>query len=332
MRGKDQSNLPRMFAALCLLLIFPLLSIAVGAVCWGSLERGLLVFNLLGLAGFALATRLKPVYQGPEEPVPGLPRWGHLLLGLLLGLVLLLLLTSCHSPAEVTPSPSPSPDPTSSAVETTPEPELRKLPAILCDNGQWSVYMDSWEWTGENHQNSVMELSFHDRAGVCRQTLQTFSGSIGPQQPGFAGPQSGSFATLTDLNFDGIEDLRLSDFQSYYKAFLWDRNIQQFVEEPTFSSIPRPYPMDGLIFGCGSSGASGTDYSAWSYSPETGYHLVRSLWIDIIDFSGKEGQAIYTERYYEDGIPTDIIETEEDLSQSDFWRDYVEYCDKYVWG
>lgn len=192
--------------------------------------------------------------------------------------------------------------------------------------------MESWEWSGESHQNSVMELSFHDRAGVCRQTLQTFTENTGPQQPGFAGPLSGTFATLTDLNFDGIEDLRLNDFQNFYKAFLWDRNIQQFVEEPTFSSIRRPYPMDGLIFSCGSSGASNTYYGAYAYAPETGYQLVRFLSIDINCLPNHEDQAIYTEWYYQDGEIADTVETGENLSQSDFWRDYVDYCNEYVWG
>lgn len=240
-----------------------------------------------------------------------------------------LLLTSCQREPEPSPRPSPVPTP---AAETTPEPELRKLPALLCDNGQWSVYMDSWEWFDGNHQNSVMELSFHDRAGVCRQTLQTFYESMGPQQPGFVGAQSGTFATLADLNFDGIEDLRLNDSQYYYKAFLWDRRVQQFVEEPTFFSIPRPYPMDGLIFGCGSSGASNTYYSAYTYDPEAGYQLIRFLNIEIVSLPNNDYQPLYTEWYYENGELTDTVETGEDLSQSDFWREYVEYCDEYIWG
>lgn len=244
--------------------------------------------------------------------------------------LLLLALTACQR--EAAPSPAPTPAAVIPTPSESPEPELRKLPALLCDNGQWSVYMDSWEWSGENHQNSVMGLSFHDRAGVCRQTLQTFLESIGPQQPGFAGPQSGTFATLADLNFDGIEDLRLNDFQYYYKAFLWNRNLQQFVEEPSFSSIPRPYPMDGLIFGCGSSGASNTYYSAYTYDPEVGYRLIRFLNIEIVPLPDNDYQPLYTERYYENGELTDTVETGEDLSQSGFWREYVEYCDEYVWG
>lgn len=61
MSGKDWPNLQRMFAALMFLLISPLIGIVVGAIYWDSLERGLLVFNLLGLAGFALLTR--PFWQ-----------------------------------------------------------------------------------------------------------------------------------------------------------------------------------------------------------------------------------------------------------------------------
>lgn len=248
--------------------------------------------------------------------------------------LLLLALTACQREAAPSPSASPTPSP---AVEPTPVPTEspetdRTLPALFAENGRWMVYLDDWVYTEAD--GSVMELSFHDRAGVCRQTLQTFSESIGPQQPGFAGPQSGTgtFATLTDLNFDGIEDLRLNDFQFYYKAFLWDRDLQRFVEQPTFSSIPRPYPMDGLIFGCGSSGASNTYYSAYTYDYEAGYQLIRFLNIEIVSLPDNDYQPLYTEWYYENGELTDTVETEEDLSYSDFWQEYVEYCNQYVWG
>lgn len=62
MKRKDWPNLQRMFIALILLIISPLVGIAAGAVFWRSLERGLLVFNLLGLLGFALVTR--PYWTG----------------------------------------------------------------------------------------------------------------------------------------------------------------------------------------------------------------------------------------------------------------------------
>lgn len=72
MRGKYWPNLGRMFVALCLLIISPLFGIPAGAIFWGSLERGLLVFNLLGLAGFTLATR--PFWRGNRKRIRGLLR------------------------------------------------------------------------------------------------------------------------------------------------------------------------------------------------------------------------------------------------------------------
>ena len=42
--------------ALLALLLLPLVGIVVGAVVWWDLERGLLVFNLLGMALFAWFT------------------------------------------------------------------------------------------------------------------------------------------------------------------------------------------------------------------------------------------------------------------------------------
>jgi len=70
MKRKDWPNLWRMFAALLLLLLSPLLGILVGALVWGSLERGLMVFNLLGLVGFTLTTR--PYWRGNGKRVRAL--------------------------------------------------------------------------------------------------------------------------------------------------------------------------------------------------------------------------------------------------------------------
>lgn len=430
MRGKDWPNLWRMYVALWLLLLTPLLGIAVGAVCWGSLERGLLVFNLLGLAGFALATRpfwqgnkkrirglvrsalavgisalldvlsgrpipfavyfssmvecfslipwiieilqeihrgqwrerppspssapistvrretppprSKPVYEGPEEPVPGFPRWGYLLLVLLLGLVLLLLLTSCHSPAEITPSPSPSPVPTPSAAipipTESPESE-RTLPALFAENERWMVYLDDWATTKTD--GSVMDLSVYEKDGTLYQKLRSLSDYTGPHPwwhldfEAEYGRKVDPPVLLTDLNFDGIDDIRV-DYETIrcgaYAAFLWDEEEERFIEEPTFSQIKRPYPMDGIVWGCCSSGASNTNFSAYSYSREAGYQLLRFLNVDTIYLSDGEYGVLYTEDRYENGELVDTVETEEDLTQSDFWKDYVEYTYQNIWG
>ena len=57
--------LTRLALALCSLLFSPLAGIVVGALYWGSLERGLLIFNLLGLAGFAGITH--PFWRGERQ-------------------------------------------------------------------------------------------------------------------------------------------------------------------------------------------------------------------------------------------------------------------------
>jgi len=283
----------------------------------------------------------RPEREGPELPIPGVSWWGYLLLGVLLALAVGLLVWGTASPGEPAPGPrrmtageTPVPSLTVIPAQSAEplDPELRELPAPLCENDQWSVYMDSWAWADIEQHNSIMELSFYDREGLCCQTLQTAYESIGPLQPGYIGPQSDEFATLMDLNFDGVEDLRLVHHYHYYKAFLWDQNTQQFVEEPTFSAIRRPYPMNGLIFGCGSSGASNTYYAAYSYNSDTGYQLAHFLSIDISYPSEEETQIIYTQSSYQNGEVIDTVETGEDLSQSDFWRDYVDYCNEYVWG
>lgn len=420
MRGKDWPNLERMFAALCLLVISPLLGIPVGAVFWGSLERGLLVFNLLGLGGFTLVTkpfwrgdskriqgllrsaaalgisalldilsgrpipfavyfssmvecfslipwiteilneihrgqwrerptpspsahvgpvgretpspREKPVYQDPEEPISGFPRWGFPLLALFLGLILLLILTSCHSPAEVAPSPSPSPVPTPSAVIPTPSesPETdRTLPALFAENERWMVYLDDWAETEAD--GSVMDLSVYEKDETLYQKLRSCS-DYTPPHPWWHLDNEGIDppVLLTDLNFDGIDDIRV-DYETRrcgaYAAFLWDEEEGRFVEEPTFAEIKRPYLMDGMIFGNCSSGAAFANYYAYSYSQDEGYQLLRSLHIDFSD----EDQIIYTECLYKDGKLIDTLETKENLRQNDFWKNYMDPTGGYLW-
>jgi len=88
MRGKDWPNLGRMLAALLLLLLSPLAGILAGDLLWGSLERGLMVFNLLGLLGFTLATQ--PYWRGNGKRVRALrtsfcSMGGSALLDILLG-------------------------------------------------------------------------------------------------------------------------------------------------------------------------------------------------------------------------------------------------------
>ena len=51
--------------ALLALLLLPLVGIVVGAVVWWDLERGLLVFNLLGMALFAWFTY--PFWRGERQ-------------------------------------------------------------------------------------------------------------------------------------------------------------------------------------------------------------------------------------------------------------------------
>ena len=254
----------------------------------------------------------------------------------LLGLSLLLL-TACQPAPEEIPTSSPTPTATPTP---TPTPEQdRSLPALFAENEQWQVYLD--DWVATKTDGSVMDLSVYEKDGTLYQKLRSISHSTGPH-PWFHlefeekyGRKIDPPVLLTDLNFDGIDDIRV-DYETIrhgaYAAFLWNEEEQRFIEEPTYTRISAAHPMDGLVFGLGSSGASKHHYYAYSYDPETGYQLVRILDVEIIDLPNNEYGTIYTEWYYQDGEIVDTIETEEDLSQSDFWRDYVDYCYQYVWG
>lgn len=260
-------------------------------------------------------------------------------------LFLLILLTACQETGEPSPVPTPPTVPMSSpAEEVTPapteslEPE-RTLPALFAENARWMVYLDDWVTTKTD--GSVMDLSVYEKDGTLYQKLRSLSDYTGPHPwwhldfEAEYGRKVDPPVLLTDLNFDGIDDIRV-DYETIrhgaFAAFLWNEEEQRFIEEPTYTKISAAHPMNGLVFGHGSSGASNTYYSAYSYDPEVGYQLIRFLNIEIIYLPDNEYQPLYTEWYYENGELTDTVETEEDLSQSDFWREYVEYCDEYVWG
>lgn len=412
MRGKDWPNLWRMCVALWLLLLTPLLGIAVGAVCWGSLERGLLVFNLLGLAGFALATRpfwqgnkkrirglvrsalalgisalldvlsgrpvpfavyfssmvecfslipwiieilqeihrgqwrerprpspfsaplstvrretppirQKPVYEGPEEPVPGFPRWGYLLLVLFLGLALLLLLTSCHSPAEITPSPSPSPIPTpvvlpaETPAETAPEAE-EEFPFLAAENERWMVYVDHYERPG---RDAFLDFSVYDKEGNLFQSLSMTS----PYLHDYDGSlfREGGLISFRDLNFDGLPDLLVlyeNIRTGAYDAFLWNEETGQFTEELSFTQITGPCYInkeENLVFGSGSSSSSSGGWSVHRYVPGEGYRL--EYYLEVFSLDDEDHPGLSIETRYENGEAVSSVESWDGMGLSDIW-------------
>lgn len=256
-------------------------------------------------------------------------------------LLILLPLTACQEKGEpspvLTPSTVPMPSP---AEEITPAPTEsleteRTLPALFAENERWMVYLDDWVTTKTD--GSVMDLSVYGKDGTLYQKLRSCSHYTGPHPWDYL-KYDGRIAPpvlLADLNFDGIDDIRV-DYETIrcgaYAAFLWDEEGERFIEEPTFSQIKRPYPMDGIVWGCCSSGASNTNFSAYSYSREAGYQLLRFLNVDTIYLSDGEYGVLYTEDRYENGELVDTVETGEDLTQSDFWKDYVEYTYQNIWG
>lgn len=245
--------------------------------------------------------------------------------------LLLLALTACQREAAPSPSASPTPSP---AAEPTPVPTEspetdRTLPALFAENERWMVYLDDWVETEVD--GSVMDLSVYEKDGALYQKLRSCS-DYTPPHPWWHLDNEGIDppVLLTDLNFDGIDDIRV-DYETIrcgaYAAFLWDEEEGRFVEEPTFAKIKRPYPMDGMIFGRCSGGAAHLYYDAYSYSRESGYQLLRSLYLDS---SGGE-QMLYIESRYENGELVDTFESLEDLRQNDFWKNYVEPSGFYIW-
>lgn len=255
-------------------------------------------------------------------------------------LLLLLALAACQREAAPSPIPTPLASPTPSpAAEPTPVPTEspeadRTLPALFAENERWMVYLDDWVYTEVD--GSVMDLSVYEKDGTLYQKLRSCSHYTGPHPWNYLNyDRIAPPVLLTDLNFDGMDDIRV-DYETIrcgaYAAFLWDEEEERFIEEPTFSQIKRPYPMDGIVWGCCSSGASNTNFSAYSYSREAGYQLLRFLNVDTIYLSDGEYGVLYTEDRYENGELVDTVETEEDLTQSDFWKDYVEYTYQNIWG
>ena len=61
----EHKLIQRVARALCALLLLPLAGIVVGAVFWWNLERGLLLFNLLGVGLFAAITY--PFWRGERQ-------------------------------------------------------------------------------------------------------------------------------------------------------------------------------------------------------------------------------------------------------------------------
>lgn len=407
MKGKDWPNLGRMFVALCLLIISPLFGIPAGAIFWGSLERGLLVFNLLGLAGFTLATRPfwrgnrkrvrglvrsalalgisalldilsgrpipfavyfssmvecfslipwitgilneihrgqwrkgptpspsahvgpvgretpppreKPVYQGPEEPIPGFPRWGVPLLALFLGLILLLILTSCHSPAEVAPSPSPSPAvlPTETPAETTPNVE-EGFPFLAAENERWQVYVNRYERSG---RDALLDFSIYDKEGNLFQSLSMTSPYLQDSVGIYF--REGGLISFRDLNFDGLPDLLVlyeNIRNGAYDAFLWDEETGQFAEELSFTEITGPCYVneeEKLVFGCGSSSATSGGWSVHRYVPGEGYRLEYDL--EVFSLDDEETPGLSIETRYENGEAVSTVESWDGEGLSGIW-------------
>lgn len=181
-----------------------------------------------------------------------------------------------------------------------------------------------------------MDLSVYEKDGTLYQKLRSLSHYTGPHPWRYLDYERVEPPVLlTDLNFDGIDDIRV-DYETIrcgaFAAFLWNEEEQRFIEEPTFSQIKRPYPMDDIIWGCCSTGASNTNFSAYTYTQEAGYQPLRHLSVDFIYSAEGEYQIIYTEYYYENGELTKTVETDEDLTKSNFWWDYVEYTNQNIWG
>ena len=248
--------------------------------------------------------------------------------------LLLLALTACQREAAPSPVPTPSatPSPSPTAEPTlfpTESPETdRTLPALFAENERWMVYLDDWVKTEAD--GSVMDLSICEKDGTLYQKLRSCSDHTSPHpwwhldNEGIDPP-----VLLTDLNFDGVDDIRV-DYETIrcgaYAAFLWDEEEGRFVEEPTFAEIKAPRLMDGMVFSRCSGGASHLYYDVYSYSREAGYQLLRSLHLD----SDGE-QMLYIESRYENGVLVDTIESLEDLRQNDFWKNYVEPSGFYIW-
>ncbi len=236
----------------------------------------------------------------------------------------------CQGNAAPTPSATSSPSPTAEpTLLPTESPEAdRTLPALFAENGRWMVYLDDWVKTEAD--GSVMDLSICEKDGTLYQKLRSCSDHTGPH-PWWHLDNEGIDlpVLLTDLNFDGVDDIRV-DYETIrcgaYAAFLWDEEEGRFVEEPTFAEIKAPRLIDGMVFSRCSGGASHLYYDVYSYSREAGYQLLRSLHLD----SDGE-QMLYIESRYENGVLVDTIESLEDLRQNDFWKNYVEPSGFYIW-
>ena len=241
--------------------------------------------------------------------------------------LLLLSLSACQGNAAPTPSATSSPSPTAEpTLLPTKSPEAdRTLPALFAENGRWMVYLDDWVKTEAD--GSVMDLSVYEKDGALYQKLRSCS-DYTPPHPWWHLDNEGIDppVLLTDLNFDGIDDIRV-DYETIrcgaYAAFLWDEEEGRFVEEPTFAEIKAPRLIDGMVFSRCSGGASHLYYDVYSYSREAGYQSLH------LDSDGE--QMLYIESRYENGVLVDTIESLEDLRQNDFWKNYVEPSGFYIW-
>ena len=241
-----------------------------------------------------------------------------------------LLLLPCQGNAAPTPSATYTPPPTAEPTRLPPQtPQAdRTHPPLFAENGRWMVYLDDWVKTEAD--GSVMDLSICEKDGTLYQKLRSCSDHTGPHpwwhldNEGIDPP-----VLLTDLNFDGVDDIRV-DYETIrcgaYAAFLWDEEEGRFVEEPTFAEIKAPRLIDGMVFSRCSGGASHLYYDVYSYSREAGYQLLRSLHLD----SDGE-QMLYIESRYENGVLVDTIESLEDLRQNHFGKNYVEPSGFYIW-